>query len=379
MPFQAQNVPSPCFVMEENLLLRNLERLQYVRQSANCDLILALKGFALYHTFPLVKQYLSGATASSLNEARLIFEEMHCRAHTYAPAYLAHEFDQIMFYSSHITFNSLSQWERYAPRIRQYHRPISCGLRINPQYSEVQTDMYNPCIAGSRLGITRDQLGDTLPEGIEGLHFHTLCENDSHTLARTLEVVEQRFGDLLHQAKWLNMGGGHLITRQGYDADHLIALIQHLQSTYDLQIILEPGSAIAWQTGYLVAEVLDIIDSQGVQVAVLDVSFAAHMPDCLEMPYKPRIWGATDPQADRYTYRMGGMTCLAGDYIGDYAFEQPLQIGDRLVFDDMIHYTMVKTTTFNGVGLPAIGIWKKDDSFQLLRQFGFQSYKDRLG
>ena len=229
------------------------------------------------------------------------------------------------------------------------------------------------------MGITRDQLGNTLPEGIEGLHFHTLCENDSHTLARTLEVVEQRFGDLLHQAKWLNMGGGHLITRQGYDADHLIALIQHLQSTYDLQIILEPGSAIAWQTGYLVAEVLDIIDSQGVQVAVLDVSFAAHMPDCLEMPYKPRIWGATDPQADRYTYRMGGMTCLAGDYIGDYAFEQPLQIGNRLVFDDMIHYTMVKTTTFNGVGLPAIGIWKKDDSFQLLRQFGFQSYKDRLG
>lgn len=380
-------IPSPCFVLDEQLLIRNLRLLQHVQQQAGCSIILALKGYALYPTFPLVRQYLSGATASSLHEARLIYEQMPDLAHVYAPAYRASEFAELLTYSQHISFNSLAQWEQYKTQLADYssthNRHLSCGLRINPQYSEVSTDMYNPCIAGSRLGILRAQLGDTLPEGIEGLHFHTLCENDSYTLERTLQAVEERFGSLLHQAKWLNMGGGHLITRAGYNVEHLVGLLRRIQQQYNLHIILEPGSAIAWQTGYLVSEVLDIVDSQGIQVAILDVSFAAHMPDCLEMPYQPRILGAsTEPTANSpYTYRMGGMTCLAGDFMGDYHFEQPLQIGSRIVFDDMIHYTMVKTTTFNGVGLPAIGVWRDQaqGGFELLRQFGYESYKDRLG
>ncbi|OWY24374.1 carboxynorspermidine decarboxylase [Sphingobacteriales bacterium UPWRP_1] len=378
MPINYSVIPSPCYVLEERLLCNNLTLLQQVQQQAGCSIILALKGFAMYSTFGIVKSYLSGATASSLNEARLIAEEMGCKAHTYAPAYLDEEFDQLMQYSSHITFNSLSQWNRFKDRVAQHSTQISCGLRINPQYSEVATDMYNPCIAGSRLGITRNQLPDTLPHGIEGLHFHTLCENDSYTLERTLQAVEERFGGLLHQCKWLNMGGGHLITRKGYNPQHLIQLIQRIKNTYNVDVILEPGSAIAWQTGVLRSKVLDIVDSQGIQVALLDVSFAAHMPDCLEMPYKPRILGATDAIAGKPTYRMGGMTCLAGDFMGDYSFDQPLHIGDTIVFDDMIHYTMVKTTTFNGVNLPSIGIWQPDDTFKLVRNFGYESYKDRL-
>lgn len=378
MSIDYTRVPSPCYVLEETLLRKNLSLLQSVQAQSGCSIILALKGFAMYSAFGVVKSYLSGATASSLHEARLIFEEMGCKAHTYAPAYLDEEFDELMQYSSHLTFNSLSQWHRFKDRVSKHVPAISCGLRINPQYSEVETDMYNPCIAGSRLGITRNQLPDTLPDGIEGLHFHTLCENDSYTLARTLLAVEQNFGSLLHQAKWLNMGGGHLITRQGYDPQHLIGLIKHIQETYNVAVILEPGSAIAWQTGVLRSKVLDIIDSQGIQVALLDVSFAAHMPDCLEMPYKPRILGATDAIAGKPTYRMGGLTCLAGDFMGDYSFDHELQIGDTLVFDDMIHYTMVKTTTFNGVNLPSIGIWRPDNTFDLIRSFGYQSYKDRL-
>ena len=334
----------------------------------------------MYATFPMVKQYLSGATASSLNEARLIHEEMQGKAHVYSPAYKPAEFAELMSYSSHITFNSLNQWHQFKDQVQGFERKISCGIRINPQYAEVETDMYNPCIVGSRLGVTRDLLGETLPEGIEGLHSHTLCENDSFTLERTLVHIEAKFGDLLHQVKWLNLGGGHLMTRQGYDLEHLIALIKRLRETYNIEIILEPGSAIGWQTGYLTSTVLDIVDAQGVDVAILDVSFAAHMPDTLEMPYKPRIWGATDAEigTEKPTYRMGGMTCLAGDFIGDYSFDEPLKIGDSVVFDDMIHYTMVKTTTFNGVGLPSIGIWQENDEFRLLKTFGYETYKDRI-
>ena len=380
MPIPFHDLPSPCFVLEEQRLRRNLSLLKHVKDEAQCQIICALKGFSMYSTFGMVRQYLSGATASSLHEARLTYEEMGCRAHVYAPAYLDSEMDELLGYTDHMTFNSLNQWERFKQRVQAYtpHR-ISCGIRVNPQYSEVTTDMYNPCVAGSRLGITREHLGDTLPEGIEGLHFHTLCENDSYTLERTINALETRFADLLHQAKWLNMGGGHLITRQGYDTAHLIGLIKRLQATYNLDIILEPGAAVGWQTGYLVAKVLDILDSQGVMVAILDVSVAAHMPDCLEMPYKPRILNASDPIAGKPTYRMGGMTCLAGDYVGDYSFDQALQIGDTIVFDDMIHYTMVKTTTFNGVGLPSIGVWRENNTFDLLRRFGYESYKDRLG
>jgi carboxynorspermidine decarboxylase len=309
----------------------------------------------------------------------LIIEEMCCLAHVYAPAYKPEEFKEMMRYSSHITFNSLNQWEQFKPKILANRRKISCGIRINPQYAEVETDMYNPCIAGSRLGVTREALGEKLPTGIDGLHFHTLCENDSHTLERTLAHVEEKFGDLLPQIKWLNMGGGHLMTRKDYDTNHLINLLKNFKNKYpNLEIIMEPGSAIGWQTGYLVSKILDIVDAQGIEVAILDVSFSAHMPDTLEMPYKPKIWGATDEIKGKPTYRMGGMTCLAGDFMGDYSFDNPLKIGDSIVFDDMIHYTMVKTTTFNGVGLPSIGIWKEDESFKLLKKFGFRTYKDRL-
>ena len=378
MAIDFSQIPSPCYVLEEKLLRKNLELINRVQNESGAEIILALKGFSMYKMFPMVKKYLSGATASSLNEARLIFEEMDCLAHTYAPAYKPEEFEELMSYSSHITFNSLNQFQQFKGQVDAFGKKISMGLRINPQYAEVSTDMYNPCVVGSRLGITRDALGDTLPEGIEGLHSHTMCENDSYVLERTLVHIEEKFGDLLHQIKWLNLGGGHLMTKEGYDHPHLIATIKRLKATYNIDIILEPGSAIAWQTGYLRSRVLDIVDAQGVDVAILDISFAAHMPDTLEMPYKPKVWGATDAIEGKPTYRLGGMTCLAGDYMSEYSFEKALEIGDNVIFDDMIHYTMVKTTTFNGVGLPSIGIWHEDDTFELVKSFGFESFKEKI-
>ncbi len=370
-------IPSPCFVLEEARLRQNLELIDSVQQRAGVTIILALKGFSMYSVFPLVRQYLSGATASSLNEIKLVNEYMGVKAHSYIPAYRDDEFDEVVQRSSHLTFNSWSQWARFRDRVAG--KGVSCGIRVNPQYSEVATDMYNPCVPGSRLGTTRDQLPDQLPDGLDGIHFHTLCENDSFTLERTLTALEERFGDLLHQAKWVNLGGGHLMTREGYDTGHLIGLLRAFRQKYNVDVIMEPGSAIAWQTGVLVSTVLDVFNSQGIDVAVLDTSFAAHMPDTLEMPYKPRVLGAYhEPVADKPTYRLGGMTCLAGDFMGDYSFDAPLQPGHRLVFDDMIHYTMVKTTTFNGVNLPGIGIWQEDETFRLVRSYGYESFKDRL-
>jgi carboxynorspermidine decarboxylase len=381
------SIPSPCFVLEEAKLRRNLQLIDSVQQSAGITIILALKGFSMYSAFPLVREYLSGATASSLNEIKLVNEYMQVPAHTYIPAYRDDEFDEVLTRSSHLTFNSWSQWDRFKERVAAYNaaqqadgKPtVSCGIRVNPQYSEVATEMYNPCVPGSRLGATRNQLPDQLPDGLEGIHFHTLCENDSFTLERTLTALESRFDALLHQAKWVNFGGGHLMTREGYDTDHLIGLLKAFREKYNVAIILEPGSAIAWQTGVLVSTVLDIVDSQGIDVAILDTSFAAHMPDTLEMPYKPRILNSYhEPVAEKPTYRLGGMTCLAGDFMGDYSFDEPLTIGDKLVFDDMIHYTMVKTSTFNGVNLPSIGIWHENDAFSLVRSYGYDSFKDRL-
>jgi carboxynorspermidine decarboxylase len=371
------SIPSPCYVLEENLLVANLELLKRVQQEAGIEIICALKGFSFYHEFPLVKQYLAGATASSLHEARLAFEEMGVKPHVYSPAYLESEWEELASYAGHITFNSLNQYHQY--KDRAHASGISCGLRINPEYAEVETDMYNPCVAGSRLGIRRSDLGD-LPTGIEGLHSHTLCENDSFVLERTLAVIEEKFGDLLPSLKWLNLGGGHLITRADYDVAHLIGLLKGFCQKYpNLQIILEPGSAVGWQTGFLKSTVLDIVESAGITVAILDVSFAAHMPDTLEMPYKPRIRGAnSEPETGKPTYRFGGMTCLAGDFYGDYSFEKELQIGDEIILEDMIHYTMVKTTTFNGVNLPSIGKLDKKEQFHLLKSFGYESFKDRL-
>jgi carboxynorspermidine decarboxylase len=371
-------IPSPCYILEEKLLKNNLEKLKYVQEKAGIEIICALKGYSMYSSFPLVRQYLAGATASSLNEARLCFEEMHAKAHVYSPAYLEAEWEELCGYSSHISFNSLNQLNQFGERARA--KGISCGIRINPQYSEVETDMYNPCIAGSRLGITREALGVNLPDGIEGLHSHTLCENDSFTLERTLKALIANFGDLLLKIKWLNLGGGHAITRADYDVEHLITTLKNLKAQYpNLKIIMEPGSAVGWQTGYLKSTVLDIVDAQGIMVAILDISFAAHMPDTLEMPYKPKILGAYhEPVAGKPTYRFGGMTCLAGDFYGDYSFDMPLNIGDTIVFDDMIHYTMVKTTTFNGVNLPSIGTWTEQNAFELHKSFGYESFKDRL-
>lgn len=393
------DIPSPCFVLDEAKLRKNLALIDHVQKAAGVQIILALKGFSMYSAFPIVREYLSGATASSLNEIKLVNDYMGVPAHTYIPAYRDDEFDEVLRRSSHITFNSWSQWEKFKEKrgkggkeegrretgsnllssFPPFPLSPSFGIRVNPQYSEVATDMYNPCVPGSRLGVTRDKLPDRLPDGLEGIHFHTLCENDSHTLERTLEALESRFGDLLQQAKWVNMGGGHLMTREGYDTNHLIGLLKRFREKYDVEVILEPGSAIAWQTGVLVSTVLDVVDSQGIDVAILDTSFAAHMPDTLEMPYKPRILNSYhEPVAGKPTYRLGGMTCLAGDFMGDYSFDEPLKVGDKLIFDDMIHYTMVKTTTFNGVNLPSIGIWREEGRFELVKSYGYESFKDRL-
>jgi carboxynorspermidine decarboxylase len=372
------SIASPAYVLEETLLINNLTLLKRVQQEADVQIICALKGFSFYHVFKEVRNYLAGATASSLHEARLAYEEMGEKCHAYTPAYLPAEFDEFMKFASHMTFNSLNQVNQFADRAKVHG--VSCGIRINPEYAEVETDMYNPCIAGSRLGIRRSDLGASLPDTIEGLHSHTLCENDSFVLARTLAVIDEKFGDLLLQVKWLNLGGGHLITRADYDVNHLIETLKAFKLKYPhLQIILEPGSAVGWQTGFLKSTVLDIVHSAGIDVAILDVSFAAHMPDTLEMPYKPKIRNASlEPIAGKPTYRFGGMTCLAGDYYGDYSFESPLLIGDEIIFEDMIHYTMVKTTTFNGVNLPDIGMIDKQGIYKRFKHFGYESFKDRL-
>lgn len=370
-------VPSPCFLLDERLLRNNLKTLDGVQQASGGKIICALKGFAMFSTFPMVRQYLPGVTASSLNEALLGKNEFGGEVHAYSPAYVPSEMAQLLETCTHITFNSLSQWEKHRQEVLKTGGRVEAGLRINPEYSEVTTDLYNPCIVGSRLGVTASQLGESLPEGITGLHFHTLCESSAESLARTLEAVESKFGHLLHQARWLNMGGGHAITRKGYNTELLVQLIGQIREKYNVEVVLEPGSAVGWETGYLVASVLDVVENDGVRSAMLDVSFSAHMPDCLEMPYKPKILGASD-EGGAFRYNMGGLTCLAGDFMGSYGFEAPLQPGDRLVFNDMIHYTMVKTTTFNGVNLPAIGIWQEDGSFRLVKTFGYEEYKSRL-
>jgi carboxynorspermidine decarboxylase len=373
-----RKIPSPCYVLEEKKLHNNLRILDMVQKASGAKVICALKGFAMFSVFPLVSKYLPGTTASSLNEAKLGFEEFGREVHAYSPAYLDHEFEQMMKYCGHITFNSINQWEKYGSYINQSDHSISCALRINPEYAEVKTDLYNPCIPGSRLGITADKLGDKLPEGIEGLHFHTLCESSAESLERTLDAVENKFGHLLHEAEWLNMGGGHAITRKGYDVELLISLIKNLRQNYDLEIILEPGSAVGWETGFLFSTVLDIVENKGVMSAMLDTSFSAHMPDTIEMPYKPNILGASKSAEGEYVYKMGGLTCLAGDVMGDYSFDKHLQVGDSIIFDDMIHYTMVKNHTFNGVNLPSIGIIRESGEFELIKQFGYEDYRNRL-
>ena len=369
-------IPSPCFVLDEGLLRRNLETIADVQRRSGAEIIVALKACAMWSVFPLMSRYAAGATASSVAEARLVSDEFGSPAHTYAPVYTDAEFGQIMQYSDHITFNSVAQFERFGPQA--ILRGISCGLRINPGYSPVETDLYNPCVSGSRLGIPVEAL-PVLPRGVEGLHFHTLCECGPEELARTLDAVEDRFGHFLPRIKWLNMGGGHLMTREDYDRDRLVEILLRFRERHpNLRLILEPGSAFTWRMGWLVSTVEDVVCNGGVHTAMLNVSFACHMPDCLEMPYKPAIVGAHAPAPGEKRWRMGGNSCLAGDFCGDWAFGKDPEPGDRIVFEDMIHYTMVKTTMFNGVTHPSIGIVGEDGAFRLVRRFGYEDYRDRM-
>jgi carboxynorspermidine decarboxylase len=372
-------IPSPAFVLDEKLLRQNLELISFVQQEAGIEIILAFKGFAMWSVFPLVREYLSGAAASSLFEARLCFEEMKTRAHVYSPVYFENEFDELMNYSSHIVFNSVSQFQKYYTETKKANHPISCGIRVNPEYSDVETDLYNPSADGSRLGIGSAEFPDELPEGIEGIHFHVLCESDSFSLKKVLENLEAKFGKYLNQVKWVNMGGGHLMTRKGYNHQHLIQLLRNFRQKYNVNVILEPGSAIAWETGVLVSTIKDIVEHKGIKTAILDVSFTAHMPDTLEMPYRPKIVDATDPgKNSKHLYCLGGVSCLAGDFMQAYDFGKELYIGDLVVFKDMIHYTMVKTTMFNGVNHPAIAIWKENDQLEMVKQFTYEDFKGRL-
>jgi len=372
-----QKITSPAFVLDVRRLRQNLELMAEVQDKAGVSIILALKGFAMWRVFPLIDEYLKGATASSLAEARLIMEEMGSKAHTYSPAYLPGEFAELARYSSHVSFNSLSQYEQF--RDLALAAGCSPGVRVNPQYSEVDTDLYNPAVPGSRLGMLSDQLPEVLPEGIEGFHVHTLCESSAKATEQLIRALENRFGKWLAQLKWINLGGGHLMTRKGYDVEHLIAVLRSFRERHPhLAVTLEPGSAVAWETGELVSSVLDIVESGGIKTAILDVSFTAHMPDTLEMPYRPQVIGATDPIPGKPTYRLGGVSCLAGDYMSEYSFDKPLQVGDQVILKDMMHYTMVKTTTFNGVTHPSICLWTEGDQLEVVRQFGYEDFKNRL-
>jgi carboxynorspermidine decarboxylase len=371
------SLPSPCYVLEAAKLRQNLQLIDAVQQRTGCKIILALKGFAMWSVFPMVKHYLSGCSASSYHEARLARTRFGGHVHLYAPAYSPAEFPELTALSDRISFNSLSQWERFGEQALAAN--TSCGLRVNPGINEVETDLYNPCHIQSRLGIPAEQTYNGLPEGIEGLHVHALCESAADATQRLIEAVEQRFGHLLPNLTWCNLGGGHLMTRPGYDLEGLIESLKAFRQRHPhLEVILEPGSAIAWDCGPLVATVLDLIERGGLTIALLDVSATAHMPDVLEMPYRPEVRDAGPAGSHHHTYRLAGPTCLAGDIIGDYAFAQPLQPGERLIFDDMIHYTMVKTTHFNGIPHPAIAIRHEAGEVEVVRTFDYADYESRL-
>jgi len=381
MTIDFSKIPTPCYLIEEELLRKNLSLIQSVKEKAGVEIILAFKGFSMWKVFPIVREYISGAAASGAYEAKLATDEMKTLAHTYSPAFQQSDFNVVLENSSHITFNSLSQLERFLPDVRNFSRKISTGIRVNPEFSEVETALYNPCAPGTRLGVLADQLGDELPDGIEGFHFHTLCESSAFDLEKTLAAFESKFGKFLNKIKWVNMGGGHLMTRKDYDTEKLIRILKDFRKRWNnIEVILEPGSAFAWETGVLVSEVVDVVENKGIKTAILNISFTAHMPDCLEMPYKPRIRGAHhEPVEGKPTYRMGGNSCLAGDFIGFWSFDHELKPGDQIIFEDMIHYTMVKSSMFNGVPHPSIGLWSEDGEFKLLRKFNYLDYKKRMG
>jgi len=368
--------PSPAYVLEEAKLRANLELLARVQKEAGCTIILALKGFAMWSVFPLVKQYLPGCTASSLYELRLSHDEFGGENHIYSAAFREDEFDEICSMAGHIVFNSVSQWQRFGPRAMA--AGISCGMRVNPGIAEVETDLYNPCFSGSRLGVRPEHLKGADLSGIEGLHAHALCENLAASSVRLIDAFEANFADLIPKVKWVNFGGGHLMTHKDYDVELLISRIRAFREKWKVQVYLEPGGAVAWRTGPLITSVLDIVPTDGLPVALLDISATAHMPDVLEQPYRPTITGAGQPTEKKYTYRLGGTSCLAGDVIGDYSFDTPLEPGSRLVFEDMIHYTMVKTTMFNGVRHPDIAILREFGKLDIVRRFTYEDFRNRL-
>jgi len=370
-------LPSPCYVVDEGLLIKNLELMKSIVDRTGCKILLAQKGFSMFSVYPLIGEYLNGVTSSSVHEARLGYEEMSKEVHTYAPAFSETEFDEILSYSDHIVFNSFQQYNQFKEKIKSNPKQIEIGLRINPEYSEIEVDMYNPCFLHSRFGVTLENFEADQIEGIDGLHFHTMCEQNSDTLERTVQVVDEKFGEYIKNMKWINFGGGHHITRPDYDIETLIRSILFMKNKYGVQVYLEPGEAVALNTGYLVATVLDTLHN-GMPIAILDTSAACHMPDVLEMPYRPEIIGAGMPNEKAYTYRFGGPTCLAGDVIGDYSFDEPLNPGDKLVFCDMGHYSMVKNNTFNGVNLPSIVLNTVNDGVKVIKQFGYDDFRSRL-
>ncbi|MFZ5775339.1 MAG: carboxynorspermidine decarboxylase [Thermodesulfobacteriota bacterium] len=371
-------VPTPSYVCDRARLAANLDILNRVQSRTGCRILLALKGFAMFSLFGQIREVLHGASASSLAEARLAKEEFGREVHVYAPAYGDEEFDEILAAADHLVFNSFNQWRHFKERVGAAGKKISCGMRVNPQYSEVEVDLYNPCGRYSRLGVTRDQFVPELLDGIEGLHFHALCEQDASALAHTVEAFEKHFGEFAGKMQWINFGGGHHITREGYDVELLCRTIERIQQKYGAQVYLEPGEAIGLNVGVLVTRVLDIVKNE-MEIAILDTSATAHMPDVLEMPYRPVLFGAGLPGEFPHTYRLGGLSCLAGDVIGDFSFPEPLRIGQRLVFGDMAHYTMVKTTTFNGVRLPHIVVCdSRTGESTVVRSFGYEDYRSRL-
>ena len=378
---------TPYYMIEESLLRRNLALIRDVARRTNAEWILAFKAFALWKTFPIFREYINATTASSLSEARLALEEFGAKAHTFSPAYKEDEIDDIIRCSSHLTFNSLSQYERF------HERAVTCslGIRVNPEYSEVGTLLYNPCAPGTRFGVTADKLPETLPSDIRGFHCHCHCESGADVFQRTLQHIEEKFSRWFPQLEWINFGGGHLVTRKDYDIELLVSMMQEFHERWPhLKVIFEPGSAFAWQTGPLVSSVVDVVEDKGIRTAILDVSFTCHMPDCLEMPYYPDVRGAEhiEPsetggfpagfQSSDFVYRFGGNSCLSGDFMGLWQFDHELQVGEHVVFEDMIHYTTVKTNTFNGITHPSICMLHEDGTLELLRRFTYEDYRDRM-
>lgn len=374
---KADEIATPYYIVYEDKLRRNLSLINRVEREAGVNIIMAFKAYALWRTFPIIREYNRDFTASSLNELRLGNEELGGEAHVYCPVYTEATISEFLSRATHLTFNSLGQWEKYGAKTLA--AGVSPGLRVNPQCSVIETEIYNPALPGSRFGVTADQLAGVLPAGIEGLHFHALCESSSYDLEKVLAAFEDQFGMYFSQLKWVNFGGGHLMTREGYDVDHLIGLLKDFRGRYPwLQVVMEPGSAFTWRTGDLITEVLDVVENQGVKTAIIDASFACHMPDCLEMPYKPAITESVPEAEGLPRYRLGGNSCLSGDYVGDWCFREPLKAGDRLTLEDMNHYTTVKTTMFNGIQHPAMVLCDSDGNCTYLRRFDYNDYKNRM-